>query len=240
MNNPEKKRLPIGTILISTPLLLWVAIGGCKFVIPTGAMEDTVLIGDSVIVNFAAYGIPAAEPVIFGRSPQRGDIVTFHYPVDRSQMFVSRIAGIPGDRIVIVDKRLQINGKAADEPYVVHKTEYLDAYRDNLPSPPNTQVYDGALKMLRENVDGGEVLVPENSYFVLGDSRDLSLDSRYWGFVPRGNIVGKVWVIYWSYDAPTEHLQDDPGISIDHIRDLTLNWFSKTRWRRLFRSVHQR
>ena len=92
------------------------------------------------------------------------------------------------------------------------------------------QVYEPALDMLENHVENGEVVVPEGRYFALGDNRDLSLDSRYWGFVPRENIIGKPLVIYWSYDAPTERLQDS-GVSFAHIKDLVLNFFTKTRWR---------
>jgi signal peptidase I len=87
-------------------------------------------------------------------------------------------------------------------------------------------------------VKNGEVIVPMNSYFAMGDNRDNSLDSRYWGFVPRANIIGKPLLIWWSYDAPTEHLADRNIISKDHILDLARNFFSKTRWNRTFRLIH--
>ena len=100
------------------------------------------------------------------------------------------------------------------------------------------QVYEPAMRMLRDNVDDGELVVPEGHYFAMGDNRDQSLDSRYWGFVPREHIVGKPLIIYWSYDAPTAHLQD-PGISLEHLKDLALNFFTKTRWRRTFKLIRE-
>ena len=209
------------------------------FVIPTGSMEDSLLIGDHLLVDKLAYAPPDAvgNVLLPYMDVQRGDIIVFRYPIDLAQTFVKRVIGVPGDRIRIVNKELFINGKLIEEPYVVHKTEYIDPYRDNFPSPPNTQVYEPATEMLKSQVSNGEVLVPEGRFFALGDNRDLSLDSRYWGFVPRDNIIGKPLIIYWSYDAPTEHLQDS-SISIAHLTDVLFNFFGKTRWTRTFNLIH--
>ena len=142
------------------------------------------------------------------------------------------------DRIKVVDKQLYVNGVKLDERlYVYHKTDYIDSYRDNFPGEPNVNLYQPAEKMLQTNVINGEVVVPENSYFAMGDNRDSSLDSRYWGFVPRDNIIGKPLLIYWSYDAPTEQLAS-PTISIAHMKDLALHFFGKTRWNRTVRLIH--
>ena len=92
------------------------------------------------------------------------------------------------------------------EPFKFHKTEYNDSYRDNFPSQPYLQLSEGAIEMLEKNVVNGEVVVPPNSYFAMGDNRDNSLDSRYWGFVPRANIIGKPLIIYWSYETTTDRL----------------------------------
>ena len=209
------------------------------FVIPTGSMEDSLLIGDHLLVDKLAYAPAGAigKYLLPYQDVERGDIVVFHYPIDPNQHFVKRVVGVPGDRLRIANKELWVNATKADEPYVVHKSDYIDAYRDNFPSPPTSmQVYEPALRMLRENVDNGELVVPQRQYFVMGDNRDQSLDSRYWGFVPRGHIVGKPLLIWWSYDAPTERLQH-PGISLEHLEDLALNFFTKTRWRRTFKLV---
>lgn len=208
------------------------------FVIPTGSMEDTLLIGDHLLVDKLAY---APSDAIASRllpylDVQRGDIIVFRYPMDLTQTFVKRVIGVPGDRVRIVNKQVSINGNVVDEPYVIHKSDYIDHYRDNFPSPANGQVYPRALKMLDENVSGTELIVPEGSYFALGDNRDHSLDSRYWGFVPRENIIGKPLVIYWSYAASTEQLQGST-ISPSHLKDLMLNFFSKTRWGRTFELI---
>ena len=206
------------------------------FVVPTGSMEDTVLIGDHMFVDKLAYS-PAGSfsKYVLPYTPiQRGDVIVFKWPVDPRQNYIKRVIGVPGDRLKLVNKELYLNGKKVNEPYVVHKTAYIDAYRDNFPAEPNTRLEVGAQRMLAENLKNGEVVVPPNSYFAMGDNRDNSLDSRYWGFVPRDNIVGKPAIIFWSYDAPTERLADPNLISVDHILDLATNFFSKTRWKRTF------
>jgi len=205
------------------------------FVIPTGSMEDSLLIGDHLLVDKLAYAPPGAiSKYILPYTPlKRGDIIVFKYPVDVRQTFVKRVIGIPGDRIRLVNKDVYLNGKLLEEPYRYLKTSYFDSYRDNFPSDPNTRVDDRALEMLDKNVQGDEVVVPPDCYFAMGDNRDSSLDSRYWGFVPRANIIGKPLIIYWSYDAPTERLVSS-GIDFDHLFDLARNFFTKTRWSRTF------
>ena len=208
------------------------------FVIPTGSMEDTLLIGDHLLVDKLAYSPAGAvsKRILPYTAVRRGDIIVFRYPADIQQTFVKRCIGVPGDRIKLVDKQLVLNGHAVHEPYVYHKTEYIDSYRDNFPSEPNTHVADAASDMLNNHVLGGEVVVPPGFYFAMGDNRDSSLDSRYWGFVPGANIVGKPLIIYWSYDATTEALSG-PMISFDHLLDLAQHFPSKTRWRRTFRLI---
>jgi signal peptidase I len=209
------------------------------FVIPTGSMEDTLLIGDHLLVDklaFAPSG-PVSKYLLPYTPVKRGDIIVFRYPVDIRQTFVKRCMGVPGDHIRIVNKQVYLNGVKLDEPYKVHKSDFIDAYRDNFPSEPNVMVDKGAIDMLTKNVVNGEVVVPSNSYFAMGDNRDNSLDSRYWGFVPRENIIGKPLIIYWSYDAPTDELNSS-SVSVTHVLDLAQNFFSKTRWRRTFMLIH--
>ena len=207
------------------------------FVIPTGSMEDTLVIGDHLLVDKLAYAPagPLSRHLLPYQEIRRGDIIVFRYPIDIRQTFVKRCIGIPGDRIRIENKQLYLNGKRVHEPYKYLKTDYFDSYRDNFPSEPNVRLYEPALEMLRNHVVNGEVVVPPGKYFVLGDNRDSSLDSRYWGFVPRENIIGKPLIIYWSYDAPTENLAN--SFSLEHIADIVQNFFVKTRWRRTFMLV---
>jgi signal peptidase I len=209
------------------------------FVIPTGSMEDTLLIGDHLLVDKLAYSPsgPVSKFVLPYTEIKRGDIIVFRYPVDIRQTFVKRAIGVPGDRIRLENKQLILNGHRPSEPYVYHKTEYIDTYRDNFPSEPNVHVAESAMEMLVSHVQNGEVVVPPNTVFAMGDNRDSSLDSRYWGFVPRENIIGKPLVIYWSYDAPTDQLAD-PSISVQHILDLVLHFPTKTRWKRTFQLIH--
>jgi signal peptidase I len=180
---------------------------------------------------------PVSKYILPYRPVKRGDIIVFRYPVDIQQTFVKRCIGVPGDRIKLIDKKLVLNGHEVKEPYVYNKTEYIDSYRDNFPSEPNVRVVESASDMLNNHVVNGEVVVPPGYYFAMGDNRDSSLDSRYWGFVPAGNIIGKPLIIYWSYDAPTEALSK-PMISIDHLLDLVQHFPSKTRWRRTFNLIH--
>ena len=209
------------------------------FVIPTGSMEDTLLIGDHLLVDKLAYSPhgPASKYILPYHDVQRGDIIVFRYPVDIQQTFVKRCIGVPGDRIRLENKQLILNGKPMNEPYVYHKTEYLDSYRDNFPNEPQMHMVDSGNDMLVNHVRQGEVVVPPGYYFAMGDNRDSSLDSRYWGFVPRDNIIGKPLIIYWSYDAPTEALAR-PLMSIEHLLDLVQHFPTKTRWKRTFRLIH--
>jgi len=202
-------------------------------------MEDTLLIGDHLLVDKLAYAPPGpvSKFLLPYEEVKRGDIIVFRYPVDIRQTFVKRCMGVPGDRIKLVNKQVYLNGKKLDEPYVYHKTEYIESYRDNFPSEPNVHLFDFGQDMLEHHVVDGQVVVPPNSYFAMGDNRDSSLDSRYWGFVPRDNIIGKPLIIYWSYDAPTEALSN-PTIGVDHLIDLMEHFFTKTRWSRTFRLVH--
>lgn len=208
------------------------------FVIPTGSMEDTLLIGDHLLVDKLSYSPPGpVSKYLLPYTPvKRGDIIVFRYPVDIKQTFVKRVVGVPGDRIRIEGKTVYLNGQPLKEPYKYHKSDYLMSYRDFFPSEPNTMLPESGLNMLDRHVVNKEVVVPSNAYFAMGDNRDSSLDSRYWGFVPRDNIIGKPFIIYWSYDAPTERLAG-PTISVDHAIDLGKNFFTKTRWGRTFRLV---
>ena len=208
------------------------------FVIPTGSMEDTLLIGDHLLVDKLAYapGGPISKYILPYEDVKRGDIIVFRYPVDIKQTFVKRVMGVPGDHIRLENKNVFLNGHKLEEPYKIHKTEYIDSYRDNFPSQPNFPQYERGQAMLENNVKSGEIVVPPGSYFAMGDNRDSSLDSRYWGFVPRENIIGKPLIIYWSYDAPTSALAH-PTIGLDHILDLAQHFFTKTRWTRTFRLI---
>jgi signal peptidase I len=208
------------------------------FVIPTGSMEDTLLVGDHLLVDKLAYapGGSVTASLLPYNTVHRGDIIVFRYPIDIKQTFVKRVMGVAGDRIRLENKKVFLNGHLLNEPYVVHKLDYIDSYRDNFPADPNTPLFDPARAMLEHNVKNGEVTVPQGYFFAMGDNRDQSLDSRYWGFVPRENIIGKPLIIYWSYDATTEELSN-PAVSIGHLFDIATHFVTKTRWNRTLRLI---
>jgi len=206
------------------------------FIVPSPSMDTTVMVGDHLLVDKLSYAPPGSftRYLLPYTDPKRGDIIVFRYPMDISQNYVKRVMGVPGDRIKVVDKVVYLNGKPLTEPYAQHVFPNLEPYRDNFPSEPRGPVYDRARQMLAEHVVNGELVVPPESYFAMGDNRDNSLDSRYWGFVPRENIIGKPLLIFWSYDAPTADLV---GYSADHFLDLAKNFFFKTRWERELKLV---
>jgi signal peptidase I len=201
-------------------------------------MEDTLLVGDHLLVDKLAYAPAGAvsQYLLPYSDVHRGDIIVFRYPVDISQTFVKRAIGVPGDRIRIVNKELYRNGELVTEPYKYHKDNFIDSYRDNFPGTPNAPISEQAQDMLENDVVNDEVVVPPDSYFAMGDNRDRSLDSRYWGFVRRENIIGKPVIIYWSYETTTDQLVG-PGLGLDHLMDLATNFFTKTRWRRTFKII---
>jgi signal peptidase I len=237
---PEPQR---GTIAEWTVTILLLLFGTTTlvqaFVIPTGSMEDTLLVGDHLLVDKLAFAPPGpiSKHLLPYEDVKRGDIIVFRYPVDIKQTFVKRVIGVPGDRIRIVNKQVYRNGHKLNEPYKYHKTEYIDPYRDNFPGQPYLNLSERAQDMLDHHVVDGEVVVPPHSYFAMGDNRDNSLDSRYWGFVPRENIMGKPLIIYWSYETTTDRLAS-PTIGFDHILDLAQNFFTKTRWKRTLNLIH--
>jgi signal peptidase I len=206
------------------------------FIVPTGSMESTVLIGDHLLVDKLSYAPsdPITRHLLPYTEPKRGDVIVFRYPMDIRQNFVKRVIGIPGDHVRVVDKVVYVNGKALTEPYTQHIDPRVEPYRDNFPSQPYGPVADRAQEMLANHVQNGELVVPPDNYFAMGDNRENSLDSRYWGFVPRENIIGKPLVIFWSYDAPTEEWAGDSG---SHYLDVAKNFFTKTRWNRTLKLV---
>lgn len=171
------------------------------FEIPSESMERTLLIGDYLLVDKTHYGPGGAwSHVLPYRQVRRGDIVVFRYPIHPTEHFVKRVIGVPGDRIRLVHKRVYVNGEPQSEPYVITTERGPDAFRDNFPNGDSgySHITMKWYSQLSRLVEDGELIVPERSYFVMGDNRDQSLDSRYWGFVPQENIIGRPMVIYWS------------------------------------------
>jgi signal peptidase I len=186
------------------------------FKIPTGSMESNLLIGDHLLVNKFIYGIQDgfAGKLSPYKDLKRGDVIVFKYPLSPEVAYVKRLIGLPGDKVEMVGRTVFINGKALQEPY----TQYID---------PGS-IYERF----------GPYNVPEGQYFAMGDNRDNSQDSRFWGFVPRDHIIGKALAIYWSYETPRdEYLQTSVGDRFKQFADVFLNFFTKTRWRRTLKVI---
>ncbi len=204
--------------------------------IPTSSMHNTLLTGDHLIVDRLAYSPsgPVSKYLLPYQDVKRGDIIVFRHPTLLQENYVKRVIGVPGDHIKLENRQLILNGHAVREPYVIHIFPFPDPYRDNFPAAPfepagDERMSDRAEQMLEHDVVNGELVVPPGNYFAMGDNRDNSLDSRYWGLVPRENIIGKPTIILWSYDAPTADLED---YTVHHFIDLGEHFFTKTRWSR--------
>jgi signal peptidase I len=196
------------------------------FKIPTGSMEETLLIGDHLLVNKFVFG-PAATGVERTLLPigtiKRRDVLVFKYPEEPARDFIKRVIGLPGETVELRDKKVYINGTALDEPYV----HFL--------SPPRgpSELHEVTSFDVRERY--GPVTVPPDHYFMMGDNRDNSQDSRYWGFLPREHIKGKSLVIYWSYQAEREDYQDESaGATVKGLVSVFAHFFTRTRWDRMF------
>lgn len=173
------------------------------FKIPTGSMEGTLLVGDFLLVNKAVYGttIPGLGLRIPGLvEPGWGDVVVFHPPHEPEKNYVKRIVGLPRDTIEMRDKQLFRNGVAIDEPYVRYIDRRGDAMHPDMQWQSNHLIASTRRRYEPTRDNWGPIVVPTRRYFVLGDNRDNSEDSRYWGFVARDRIRGKPWRVYYSFD----------------------------------------
>ena len=213
------------------------------FEIPSSSMEDTLLIGDHVFVNREQFAPKTPwMPVVPYRDIKRGDIVVFLSPAEPGLYVVKRIIGIPGDRIHLVDGAVYRNSEKLNEPYVLHKGPIAyDPYRDNFPAVPPSETYNVSPEwqlLMRTHIEGQDIVVPKDSYFGMGDNRDVSLDSRYWGFIPKENVIGRPMFIYWSFNTPADqYRRTDFSERIGFLAHVALHFFDETRWRRTFRIV---
>ena len=213
-------------------------------VIPTGSMESTILIGDHVFLNKLLYGprVPYTDlriPPL--REIHRLDIVAFRYPRNPSVMFVKRVIGVGGDVIKIEDKKVYLNGKLLFEPYAQFQFSSMLPLRDDFPpSPSLLETLPAAWGLdpawTREMpgfIHDDGLHVPQGYLFVMGDNRDNSLDSRFWGFVPLENVVGEPLFVYWSYDAPTpDWTADSLAARLKFDASIVKNFLKRTRWSR--------
>jgi signal peptidase I len=194
-------------------LLTYTFIGEAA-VVPTGSMEGTILIGDHLVVNKLLYGprVPFTQwhlPRM--KKIERGNIIAFRYPKDPSLSFLKRVAAVGGDKVEIQADVLYVNDVAVREPYVVHRINWHHVIPEDMPAQ----------------------IVPPGELFMLGDNRDNSDDSRYWGTVPESNVIGSPLMVLWSYDAPSrDWLDENPLREIKFMGAIAMNFFSRTRWSR--------
>jgi len=214
------------------------------FEIPSSSMEDTLLIGDHVFVNRELFA-PRTRwmgPLLPYRDIKRGDIVVFLSPAEPGLYVVKRIMGVPGDRIHLRDGMVYRNGEKLNEPYVLHKGPlFYDPYRDNFPAVPASDAYNVSndwQQRMRSFIQGDDIVIPNDSYFGMGDNRDVSLDSRYWGFIPKENVIGRPMFVYWSFNTPPDQYRHtDFSERIGFLVHVVVHFFDETRWRRTFRIV---
>jgi signal peptidase I len=217
------------------------------FKIPSASMEKTLMIGDHLLVNKFIFGGQGAwyEKFLPYRALKRGDIIVFKYPFLDHPHYVKRVIGLPGDHLKVVDRAVYINGQPLNEPYVMHDpTVPYDPFNYSFPPlrdqmiPVN--VIDEWRPELRKYVQGDELVVPPGKYFAMGDNRDHSQDSRYWGFVDRDAIMGRPFLIYWSVDATSADYTGESTFwrRLGGIFDTLVHLPARTRWKRMLHTVH--
>ncbi len=211
------------------------------FRIPSESMERTLLVGDFLLVNKQLYA-PAGifHRLLPYRAPRQDDVVVFRFPLDPQDYVVKRIVGMPGDRIHLSHGVVFRNGAALREPFAVSEPAYADPYRDNFPrgvyTDPGVDLH--WWRSMQANVQGGDVIVPADEYFVMGDNRNHSRDSRYWGFIPRSDILGRPFVIYFSLREPSAtDVPTLPDDKLGHENDPVNGIVDFARWDRMFRIV---
>ena len=215
------------------------------FEIPSSSMEQTLLIGDHVFVNRIQFAPKTSwvGPLIPYREVHRGDIVVFLHP-DAAYLgtyVVKRIMGVPGDRIHLRNGEVYRNGEKLNEPYVWHDQEDLsDSYRNNFPAvpPSDRNVSPRWETELPSHIQEGDLVVPPGHFFAMGDHRAVSLDSRYWGFIPQENVIGRPMFIYWSFDTPgNQYTKTGFGDRLGFFVHTVLHFFDETRWGRTLKVV---
>jgi len=211
------------------------------FEIPSSSMENTLLIGDHLFVDRVTPA-PATKwfPVIPYRDIHRDDIVVFVSPAEPGLYVVKRVVGVPGDRLRLRDGVLFRNGQRVDEPFAIRTGSYAP-YRDDFPSVRPDSSIDLPMEwrvLLPQYVEGEDLVVPPDRYFAMGDNRDWSYDSRFWGFIPRENIIGRPMIIYWSFETPKDqYMRTGMADRIAHIGNVIIHFFDRTRWDRMLKLV---
>ena len=227
------------------------ALFGTTFVVqafksPSPSMEKTLMVGDHLLVNKFVFGGRGAwyEKFLPYRTLKRGDIIVFKFPYADHQHFVKRVIGLPGDHLKLVDQQVYINGKPLNEPYVVHDPDAgYDPLNYSFP-PVGNPLYSSPVEPewaqnIRKYIQRDELVVPPGEYFAMGDNRDHSLDSRYWGFVDRDAIMGRPFLIYWSVNATSaDYGQSTFAQRLHGVFDTLAHLPARTRWSRMLHTVH--
>jgi signal peptidase I len=222
-----------GTIVIAIFVICFIV---QAFQIPSESMEKTLLIGDYLLVDKAHYGHSGMWSWLLPYRPiRRQEIIVFRYPVNPQQHFVKRVVAIPGDHVRLINKHVYVNGVRQDDAYATFNWAWRDRFRDNFPDGGfyGDNISATWFALAQRLMDDGELIVPQGSYFVLGDNRDDSYDSRYWGFVPQENVVGRPLLIYWSMDRTGPTIAGAPAS--DKLAHLTLvnQILNSLRWHRM-------
>jgi signal peptidase I len=196
------------------------------FKIPTGSMENNLLIGDHLLVNkfvFAPSAGRLEHAIMPEREIERGDVIVFKYPEEPERDFIKRVIGLPGETVELRNKKVYVNGRPLDEPYV----HFLE---------PASNAQEVTSFDVRERY--GPVTVPPDRYFVMGDNRDNSQDSRYWGFLPRSYVKGEALMIYWSYESDSsDYVDTGVGATASRLVSVVTHFFTRTRWERIFKQI---
>jgi signal peptidase I len=234
---PEAFASFLRTVVIALFLLTFVL---QPYLIPSESMEHTLLVGDFLLVNKQVYAQAGglSKWLLPYRDVARGDIVVFHHPVN--PYVVKRVVGLPGDRLRMEDGLVTVNGRTLHEPYVAFEPAAMSPIHDEFPAKVYVpQVDPEWWRQMQSLTHDGELVVPEGEYFVLGDNRNYSKDSRFWGFVPRSQIVARPLMIYFSLTRPsTTDVQQAADDRLGHDREISARLTGFARWKRIFQVVH--
>jgi signal peptidase I len=243
---PETRLETISSICVVLVIGLFSMSGLAQnFVIPSGSMEKTLLIGDHVLVDRMTFAPPTRwAPFVHYREPKRGDVIVFYKPNPETPdlILVKRLIGLPGDRIHLDHGVVYLNGVRQEEPYALLRQpgddpqDWYSPSRDDFPTHGAPEGATAAWsEELASHIADGNVVVPAGTFFAMGDNRDHIADSRYWGFVPRENILGRPLFNYWSFDSGNKGLETESA-SIPHRLEafltMSIHIFDKTRWAR--------
>jgi len=246
----ERGRTSVREYIESLLVTIILALFGTTFVvqafkIPSQSMEPTLLVGDHLLVNKFIFGGRGHwyDAVLPYRPIRRGDVIVFKFPYQDHPHYVKRVIGIPGDRIKIVDQKVYVNGKLSEDPHAFHDAAApYDPFLYNFPPASRDELLSNMqpewIDQIFDYVHNGEIVVPPNQYFAMGDNRDHSWDSRYWGFVDREAIMGRPVVIYWSVTSSEEDYNDQPvSRGITNLFYTLLHIPTRTRWQRMLHTV---